>query len=116
MGGIARENGMVARCVGGVADHVHLLISMPTSLSPSQAMQRIKGGSSAWIKQTFPQRSDFAWQVGYGAFSVSMSHLPETVRYIQNQEARHRKTTFKDEYLAFLARNKVEYDEKYLWD
>lgn len=116
MGGIARENGMVAQCIGGVADHVHLLISMPPVLSPSQAMQRIKGGSAVWIKQTFPKMIRFAWQSGYGAFSVSVSHIADTRRYIQNQEKHHRKTTFKEEYLAFLKRHEVDYDEKYLWD
>ena len=115
MGGIARENGMMARAIGGAADHVHLLISMPTTLSVAKAIQLVKGGSSTWVHQTFPQIRNFAWQEGYGAFAVSISHLPETIAYIANQEERHRKKSFQQEYLAFLKRHRIKYDEKYLW-
>ena len=115
MGGIARENGMTARAIGGVADHVHLLVSMPTTLPVAKAVQFIKGGSSTWVHQTFPQARNFAWQEGYGAFSVSVSHLPETIAYIANQEEHHRKKSFQEEYLAFLQKHGIEYDEKYLW-
>ena len=115
IGGIARENGMTPRGIGGVADHVHLLISLPTTLPIAKAIQLIKGDSSTWVHQTFPQVRDFAWQEGYGAFSVSVSHLPETIAYIANQEEHHRKKGFQEEYLAFLAKHGIEYDEKYLW-
>src|SRR5207245_8905631 len=75
LGGIARENGMNALEVGGVADHVHLLLSIPPSLAVSKAVQLIKGGSSHWLKVTFPNMIDFAWQDGYASFMVSHSQL-----------------------------------------
>ena len=114
MGGIARENGVLARCIGGASDHVHLLISMPTSLSAAKAMQLIKGGSSSWLNQTFPKMRGFSWQEGYGAFSVSISHIADTIAYIENQEEHHRRTTFQEEYVAFLKRHGLDYEEKYL--
>jgi len=115
MGGIARENGMKARCIGGVADHVHLLVSMPTTLSIAKGVQLIKGGSSAWVHETFPEMEHFAWQEGYGAFSVSVSQVAETMTYIENHEEHHRHKSFQEEYLAFLKRHEIDYDEKYLW-
>ncbi len=116
MGGIARENQMKALCIGGVANHVHLLVSMPNTLSIAKGIQLIKGGSSTWIHTTFPNMGDFAWQEGYGAFSVSLSHLPETIAYIQNQAEHHRHKTFQEEYLAFLRKHDIDYNEKYLWN
>jgi REP element-mobilizing transposase RayT len=116
MGGIAQENKMKALCIGGMADHVHLLISIPTTLSISKAIQLIKGGTSAWIHTTFPEMGSFAWQEEYGAFSVSVSNLADTQAYIENQEEHHRGKSFQEEYLAFLTRHGIAYDEKYLWD
>ena len=116
MGGIARENKMKAQAIGGVADHIHLLIALPPALSISKAVQIIKGSSSLWIHQTFPKLRGFAWQEGYGAFTVSVSHLKETIAYINNQEEHHRTKGFKEEYLAFLKRHAIDYQEKYLWD
>jgi putative transposase len=113
LGGIAKQNGIKPRCVGGVADHVHLLLSMPTTLSIAKAIQSIKGGSSAWIHQNFGQLRNFSWQEGYGAFSVSISQLPETIAYIQNQEEHHRIRTFREEYLAILKRHGLDFEEKY---
>ena len=116
MGGIARENRMKAHCIGGIADHVHLLVSMPTTLSITKGIQLIKGGASAWAHATFPEIQNFAWQEGYGAFSVSISHLADTIAYIENQEEHHRHKSFQEEYLAFLKKHRIDYDEKYLWD
>jgi len=116
MGGIARENRMKACCIGGIADHVHLLVSMPTTLSISKGIQLIKGGASAWVHETFPEMRHFAWQEGYGAFSISISHLADTIAYIENQEEHHRHKSFQEEYLAFLKKHEIDYDEKYLWD
>ena len=93
------------RCVGGVADHVHLLLSLPTTVPIAKAIQLIKAGSSAWIHQTFRQLDNFSWQQGYGAFSVSVSQLPETIHYIQNQVEHHRTRTFQQEYLVSCPRN-----------
>jgi putative transposase len=76
----------------------------------------IKAGSSAWIRQNFPNLRNFAWQQGYGAFSVGISQVPETVHYIEQQVEHHRTRTFQEEYLAFLKKHGTHFDEKYLWD
>jgi putative transposase len=94
MGEIANHNQMRPLCIGGIADHVHLLLSSPTTLSVAKAVQLIKGGSSAWVHETFRSLRHFAWQSGYGAFTVSVSQIAETIRYIQNQEEHHRTKTF----------------------
>jgi REP element-mobilizing transposase RayT len=116
MGGIARENRMKARCIGGIADHVHLPVSMPTTLSIAKGVQLIKGGSSSWVHETFPERQTFAWQEGYGAFSVSVSHIADTIASIENQKEHHRHKSFQEEFVAFLKKHEVEYNEKYIWD
>ncbi len=115
MGGIARENGMKALAVGGVEDHVHLLLSLPSTMAVAKAMQLIKGGSSKWVHDEFPERRDFAWQEGYGAFSVGVSQVDDTTRYIANQAEHHRAKSFQEEFLAFLARHGIEYDPRYVW-
>jgi putative transposase len=115
MGGIARENNMKALSIGGVQEHAHALLSLPSTISIAKAIQLIKGGSSKWISDTFPSLKDFTWQVGYGAFSVSISHVDETINYIKNQKEHHRHKTFQEEYLAFLKKHGIEYDEKYIW-
>lgn len=116
MGGIARENKIRPVQIGGVDDHVHLLLNANTTLAPSKIAQLIKGGSSAWIHKTFPDMKDFKWQDGYGAFTVSKSSVPEVTRYIKNQREHHRTRSFQDEYLAFLVRHEVEFDERFLWE
>jgi putative transposase len=114
LGGIARENKMTALEVGGVADHVHLLVSIPASLAVSKAVQLLKGGSSHWVKETFRDMIDFAWQDGYAAFTVSESQLDNVQEYIRSQPEHHRTKTFVEEYRAFLTRHRIEYDERYL--
>ena len=116
LGGISRENKMKALEIGGVADHVHMLVSLPSTLSAAKAVQLLKGNSSKWINETFPGKSRFQWQEGYGAFSVSSSQIKVTIEYIRGQEEHHRKKTFQEEYLAFLKRHGVSYDERYLWE
>ena len=116
MGGIARENDMVAKAVGGFEDHAHLLISLPTTVSMAKGVQLIKGGSSKWLHETFPALHDFAWQEGYGAFGACISNIPETIAYIANQEEHHRHKGFQEEYLAFLKKHDIAYNERYLWD
>ena len=114
LGGIANENVIRPACIGGVADHVHLLLSIPTTIAIAKAIQLIKGGSSAWIHDTFRELHNFAWQEGYGALSVSVSHLSETVEYIKNQAEHHRTRSFQEEYLAFLKKHNLELDRKCL--
>ena len=116
LGGIARQNGMKAIQIGSVADHVHILVSLPPTLSIAKAMQLIKGGSSKWVHETFPEHRLFSWQVKYGAFSVSASLLEKTIQYIKNQEEHHRKMSFQEEFLALLEKHRIAYDERYLWE
>ena len=116
LGGIARDSKMTALQVGGIEDHIHILLSAPPTIAPSKAAQWIKGGSSKWIHETFPNMRAFAWQDGYGAFTVSKSAVPDVIRYIQNQLEHHRTRTFQEEYLMLLERHGVEYDVRYLWD
>ena len=115
LGGIARQNKMKAVEIGGVADHVHLLLSLPATMPISKAMQLIKGGSSKWIHETFPNQRLFSWQEEYGAFSVSVSQLDKTIAYIRDQPEHHRKLTFQEEFLRLLKKHGIEYDERYLW-
>ena len=115
MGGIAKENKMKALAIGGTEDHVHLLLSLPSTLSIAKAIQLIKGGSSAWVYDTFPEYRDFGWQEGYGAFSVSISHVENAIIYINNQKEHHRILTFQEEYLSFLKKHLTKYDERYVW-
>ena len=115
LGGIARENKMVALAVGGVEDHAHILLSLPATISVSKAVQLIKGGSSKWIHDTFPEHRLFSWQEGYGAFSIGISDVDRTVAYIQTQAEHHRKKDFQAEFLSFLKKHDIEYDERYIW-
>lgn len=89
MGGVARAHKMTALQIGGIDDHIHALIMAPPTLATSQIAQYIKGDSSKWIHETFPHLADFAWQEGYGAFSVSRSGLTAVVNYIKNQRVHH---------------------------
>ena len=116
LGGIAREHGMKAVEIGGVPDHVHLLLSLPATLSVAKALQLIKGGSSKWVHDTFPEQWRFGWQVKYGAFGVSASLVNNVLGYIRSQPEHHRKMTFAEEFIALLKRHGVQYDERYLWD
>jgi putative transposase len=116
LGGIARQNEMKAIEIGGVVDHVHMLLSLPSTLSIAKAMQLIKGGSSKWVHESFPEHRLFGWQVKYGAFGVSVSLLDKTVHYIQRQAEHHRKMTFQEEFLALLNKHRIDYDERYLWE
>ncbi len=115
LGGIARQNKMKAIEIGGVEDHVHILLSLPSTMAISKALQLMKGGSSKWVHETFPEHRLFAWQEEYGAFSVSVSQLDKTIEYIKGQEAHHRRITFQEEFLALLKKHRIEYDQRYLW-
>lgn len=116
IGGIARENKITLLAAGGVDDHIHLLISMPSTISISKAMQLIKGGSSKWIHETFPEHRKFEWQEGYGAFSIGVGDVERTTKYINNQAEHHKKMDFKTEFRAFLTKHEIEYDERYIFD
>ena len=115
MCGIARENGLKVLCIGGTDNHIHILLLLDSTTSIAKAIQLIKGGSSKWIHETFPELRLFSWQEGYGAFSIGISNVDETKKYIENQEKHHSKESFRDEYLKFLRKNNIDFDEKYLW-
>jgi REP element-mobilizing transposase RayT len=115
LGGIARANGMKALQVGGCDDHIHLLIAVPAVISLSKAVQLVKGASSRWIHETDNDMAAFAWQDGYGAFTLGVSQIADTVRYIEGQREHHRAKTFQEEYVHFLHKHGVEYDERYIW-
>ncbi len=116
LGGIARENQIKALKIGGVENHVHLLLGIPPALAVSKAVQLIKGGSSVWIKATFAGLGGFGWQDGYGAFTVSKSLITEVEHYIATQREHHRLKTFEEEYRTFLAKHEIAFDERYLFD
>ncbi len=102
--------------VGGHVEHVHLLYRLSKNKIPSKVIGEIKARSSKWLKDEFEGMGGFAWQTGYGLFSVSSSQVVEVTEYIANQAEHHRKVTFKDEFRKFLKRYGVEYDERYVWD
>ena len=114
MGGIVNELGGVPVTIGGVEDHVHLLVGLRATHRLSDVMQKVKGSSSLWVHQEL-YKPLFAWQEGYGAFTVSASQMETVKRYIENQEEHHRTKNFQDEYLEFLEAYGVEHDEKFLW-
>ena len=115
LGGVARAHHVTALQIGGFDDHIHALIMAPATLSPSQIVQFLKGDSSKWIHVEFPQLRGFAWQDGYAAFTVSRSALPAVIQYIKTQREHHASKTFQQEYVEFLQKHGIEYDERYLW-
>ena len=114
MGGIVRGTGSSLFEIGGMPDHIHLLASLPKTTCLADFVRTIKAESSRWIKSVHPQYAHFAWQEGYGAFSVSASVVPKVVQYIRNQERHHRSQSFVDEYKSFLEAYDIDYDERYL--
>jgi putative transposase len=115
LGGVAKTHDMTALAVGGVEDHVHLLLSLPGTLPVAKAIQLIKGGSSKWVHDTFPDMQYFAWQEGYGAFSIGISQVERTRTYIHRQAEHHRSMSFEDEFVQFLRRHGIALDPRYVW-
>ncbi len=105
-----------SHAVGGTADHVHIAMTLGRTISVADLLEEIKRSSSKWIKTKGPQYAPFAWQNGYGAFSIGQSQLPALKRYIANQKEHHRSRTFQEELREFLKRYQVAYDERYVWD
>ena len=114
MGSLIKETKGKPIIINGVEDHVHLLLALPPDISVSQAMRFVKANSSRWMKERFGK--PFAWQKGFGAFSVSRSNVDGVSKYIRDQEIHHKKLDFKTEYLSLLDRNGADYVDKYLWD
>jgi REP element-mobilizing transposase RayT len=116
LGGLVRDKKGILLEVGGMADHVHLVVKLRPDTSISDVVKYIKANSSGWVNDRRDQQGQFYWQRGYAAFTVSESQLPAVREYVRNQEAHHRGQSFKDEMLALLRKHNVDYDELYLWD
>ena len=112
--GIINNNGHKMLQIGGMPDHVHVLLGMRPTQSLSDLMKDIKGSSSLWINKKEFVKGKFSWQEGYGAFSYGKSQVEDVIRYIENQKAHHKKRTFMDEYLEFLKLFEIEFDERYV--
>ena len=105
-----------AHKIGGTENHIHIACNLSRTVTVSKLLERVKKGSSKWIKTKGTIYQKFAWQVGYGAFSFGRSQLQTVIQYIENQKEHHRKVTFEEEYLEFLKKYGVQYDERYVWD
>jgi len=114
LGGIVREMHGTALIVNGEPDHVHMLIRVRPVHSAAEIARVVKTNSCRWIREKHTR--DFAWQTGYGVFSVSESGVQDMTEYIARQQEHHRKRSFQEEYIAFLKKNHVEYDPRYIWD
>lgn len=99
--------------IGGVADHVHMLVGTKPMHAPADVVREVKKASTRWVHET--RDRGFAWQEGYGVFSISRSLIGSVSRYIDSQEAHHAKRSFQDEYRGFLEELGIEFDERYLW-
>ena len=110
--GICKKFNILVLAVGGTEDHIHFLIQIPPTLAVAKAVLAIKTNSSRWASE---EGHKFAWQQGYGAFSVSSSIVPTVIRYIQNQEAHHKKMSFDAEFLALLKKHGMEFDSKFVF-
>jgi putative transposase len=116
LGGIIENLGGRRIVVGGEADHVHLLLDLPATLSLSDCLRTLKSNSSKWIHEKWPGRSKFAWQQGCAAFSVSRSEVDRVVRYIERQRDHHRRMTYQEEVRRFLKEHEMACDERYMWE
>ena len=114
LGGIIREMHATALIINGTADHIHALVRIRPAQSAAEIARVMKANSSKWVRAKWS--SEFAWQTGYGVFSVSESNVAAVTRYIAGQEEHHKKHSFQEELIAFLKKNNVAYDEKYIWD
>lgn len=116
MSGIIKGKNQKPIIVNGVANHVHLFVGLKPSMSLSDLVRDVKNNSSNFINEQKLVRGKFSWQEGFGSFSYSHSQIDQVCQYILNQEEHHHKRTFKEEYLDFLKKFEVEYDEKYLFE
>lgn len=116
IGGIVNGIEGGALSIGGIEDHVHLLVWLKAKTSVAEAVNKIKSNSSGLVHEEFPAHRDFAWQTGYSAFTVSHSAVPAVTEYIANQKTHHRKMTFEDEFLAMLNKHAIEYDRRFVFD
>ena len=116
IGGTLRAKGSVLLAAGGMPDHIHLAVSLGKQSAIADMVRDIKANSSRWVHETMEDLRGFAWQTGYGAFSISQSNMDEVKQYIANQHEHHRARTFQEEFVLFLRRHGVQYDEQHVWD
>ena len=116
IGGIARKKKAKLLAAGAVYDHIHVYASLPSTITVADFVNALKANSSAWIHQSFTGLRGFAWQEGYGGFSVSKSDEKRVMLYVNDQERHHKKRSFKDEFLSLLEEHAIDYDPRYLWD
>lgn len=116
IGGIVRRCGSDLLAANSVADHIHLLLPMPRTMSVADLVREVKTGATKWIQEKAPALARFHWQAGYGIFSVSPSHKEAVIQYIAVQQEHHRTVSFQDEYRRLLEKYGIQYDERYLWD
>lgn len=115
LGGIVRAQGGVALAINGMADHVHLLARLRQDKALADVIRDLKASASGWMHKVFPEAQAFAWQNGYGAFTVSASQVETVRRYIANQQAHHQKQSFQDEFTGMLKLNEIEFKPEFLW-
>ncbi len=101
--------------IGGMPDHIHILVTIPPTLAVAEIIRNVKVASTKWVHETNQHCKDFAWQEGYGAFTVSASKKDTVINYIKNQKEHHEGRSFKEEFLLLLNQHEIEYDERYLW-
>jgi REP element-mobilizing transposase RayT len=116
IGGIVRSLGGTLYTIGGMPDHVHMLVRWGTKDSISLLVNRVKSQSTMWVHEAFPAHHAFRWQEGYGVFSVSPSNKEHVERYVLKQKEHHDRQDFKTEFVAMLEAHGIEYDPRYLWD
>ena len=116
LGGILAHHDCQPLIIGGVEDHVHLLSTLARTCAVAEMVKEVKRGSSLWLKTKSSELNDFAWQNGYGIFSIGFSQVEGVKHYIAGQEEHHRKISFQDEFRQFLRRYEIEFDERFVWD
>ncbi len=116
LGTTIRDQGWECYRIGGVADHIHMLIRQPRTEKLSDLVGHIKRNSTKWIHTKGERYRDFAWQGGYGAFSIGYSQIKEVTQYIEHQKVHHKKMSFQEEYRIILEKYNIDYDERYVWD
>jgi REP element-mobilizing transposase RayT len=116
IGNLINETGCKTIIVNGVEDHVHCLLGLKPTISVSELMKTIKAKSSKFVNDHKLTKAKFEWQEGYGAFSYNESHISAVYKYIESQEEHHKKQTFNEEYLNFLNKFNIKYEEKYIFE
>ena len=109
-----RGTGGISLGINGIEDHVHLLAKLRPDRALSDVLRELKANATGWMHDVFPRLSDFSWQRGYGAFTVSHSNVKQVQHYLARQKEHHRKVSFRDEFINFLKANGIQYDERYI--